>query len=263
MSCLCVWRYYFSPSLSPKHSFRLSYTSIYLAEFVPGSLSLSLSANLMYCYSRWIVLLVASWIKHSVGTQLMSSPHPPSAPLFVSISGLFCHLFYSSPEKDAPGYDIGVFYGKAGGAMAFTAMHPKYGDRALPSDPPPLPPQIPGGYGDFCTAMSAVYVRVLFCFFGPSLYYCIVGIVFSKPKKKFCLGSSPLASIKCCPAAHPRIFHELVPARLHTVVLVFHALNIVVEQGWYWCSAPSKNSNREGADCANIVAAGWSLGKHL
>jgi len=60
------------------------------------------------------------------------------------------------PEKDAPGYDIGVFYGKAGGAMAFTAMHPKYGDRAQPSDPPPLPPQIPGGYGDFCTALAAV-----------------------------------------------------------------------------------------------------------
>ena len=58
------------------------------------------------------------------------------------------------PEKDAPGYDVGVFYGKAGGAVAFTAMHPKYGDRAKPTDPPPLPPQIPGGFGDFTTALA-------------------------------------------------------------------------------------------------------------
>lgn len=61
----------------------------------------------------------------------------------------------AGPERDAPGYDVGVFYGKSGAAMSFTNLHPKYGDRK-PGDPIPLPPMIPGGLGDICTAMSAV-----------------------------------------------------------------------------------------------------------
>ena len=62
----------------------------------------------------------------------------------------------SGPEADAPGYDLGAFYGKSGVASAFSAAHPKYGSRDGPADPPPLPPHIPGGFGDVVTAMAAV-----------------------------------------------------------------------------------------------------------
>lgn len=263
MSCLCVWRYYFSLSLSPKQSFRLSYTSIYLAEFVPGSLSLSLSLPIS-CIAILAesCLLVASWIKHSVGTQLTSSPHPPPAPLSFQYPACFAIYFIPVQRKMRLDTISGSFTAKQG--VQWHSLPCTQSMATEPCRPTPL----------HCRLKSLVVTATFaqqcqqcmyacFFFFGPSLYYCIVGMFFQNQKKSFVLGSSPPASIKCCPAAHPRIFHELVPARLHTVVLVFHALNIVVEQGWYWCSAPSKNSNREGADCANIVAAGWSLGKHL
>jgi hypothetical protein len=35
-------------------------------------------------------------------------------------------------------------------------QHDRYGDRRSPRDPIPLPPMIPGGLGDICTAMAAV-----------------------------------------------------------------------------------------------------------
>lgn len=58
--------------------------------------------------------LVASWIKHSVGTQLTSSPHPPPAPLSFRYPACFAIYFIPVQRKMRLDTISGSFTAKQG-----------------------------------------------------------------------------------------------------------------------------------------------------